>query len=354
MPKPWEINVTTSPIIDGWTIDEYCGVVTSQVVAGTGFFSDLAASLSDLFGGRSGTYQRQLASLRSEAIEQLREQALRAGGNWVIGVRMDFDEISGKSKQMFMVTAQGTAVMARRASSDAVQPQGRVLSGDDLDFEVERMRLVERARSGKLCFDDDTWEALTEHRVDEAVPFAIAEIHRLKKEFMDVGDAKRHTMSFLRELPLEAVQRHLHDAVLQSEDLASIAQEFIVAMGVVDLRWVQTHLTSSDLERRRALQLLRGHASFYSISDVGTIEAIIALLETAFPENVEVRQHRRKLSRKMESLWQCGCGTDNRTDDERCTACERDKRGLHRTDFLPEEAAAELRERAAVLRGKLG
>jgi uncharacterized protein YbjQ (UPF0145 family) len=104
--------VVTASVLEGWTIKEYRGLVSAHVVAGAGIFADFAASFRDLFGGRSATYQKQLASLQSEVLDLIYRRAKRLGANWVVGARLDFDEISGKNVQMFMVSAQGTAVLA--------------------------------------------------------------------------------------------------------------------------------------------------------------------------------------------------------------------------------------------------
>ena len=51
--------VTTTPILDGIKITDYLGVVNANIVIGANFFSDFAASLTDFFGGRSGSYQNK-------------------------------------------------------------------------------------------------------------------------------------------------------------------------------------------------------------------------------------------------------------------------------------------------------
>ena len=41
------VQLFTTPIIDGMPIEKYYGIVTANQVAGTGFFTDLTASFSD-------------------------------------------------------------------------------------------------------------------------------------------------------------------------------------------------------------------------------------------------------------------------------------------------------------------
>ena len=88
--------------------------VSAHIVAGTNLFSDFFASFSDVFGGRSQTYQKQLSSLYNEAIERIKYAAFELGANCVVGLSIDMDEISGKGKSMFMLTAVGTAVVLER------------------------------------------------------------------------------------------------------------------------------------------------------------------------------------------------------------------------------------------------
>jgi uncharacterized protein YbjQ (UPF0145 family) len=110
MRKLNNLLVTTTSSIEGMTIKQYIKPISAHVVAGTNFFSDFFASFSDVFGGRSQTYQRQLSSIYSEAIEILKQSAYELGANCILGLKVDLDEISGKGKSMFMITATGTAV----------------------------------------------------------------------------------------------------------------------------------------------------------------------------------------------------------------------------------------------------
>lgn len=43
--------ITTTPTIEGHPIKAYLGAINVNVVIGTNFFSDFAASFTDVFGG---------------------------------------------------------------------------------------------------------------------------------------------------------------------------------------------------------------------------------------------------------------------------------------------------------------
>lgn len=50
--------VTTTTLIEGRPVQQYLGVVTGEVIAGANLVRDmLFASITDIFGGRSGKYE---------------------------------------------------------------------------------------------------------------------------------------------------------------------------------------------------------------------------------------------------------------------------------------------------------
>lgn len=105
--------VTTTPIIQGQTISQYLGVVSSVVVLGTGLASELGASVADFLGTRAGGFQDKLGRAREIAMQELIEQAVERGGDAVIGLDLDYMTVAAN---MLMVSANGTVV---RLSSDA-------------------------------------------------------------------------------------------------------------------------------------------------------------------------------------------------------------------------------------------
>ena len=96
MLNPKDVLITTTSTVDGLKIKKYLKPVSAHIVAGTNLFSDFFASFSDVFGGRSNTYQKQLASLYNEATERIKFAAYEIGANYIVGLNIDMDEISRK------------------------------------------------------------------------------------------------------------------------------------------------------------------------------------------------------------------------------------------------------------------
>jgi len=100
---------TTTPNIEGKAIQQYLGVVSSEVIIGANIIKDFLGGLRDFVGGRSGTYERVLEEARTEALKELTQKAAQLNANAVVGIDFDYETIGNRSS-MLMVSASGTAV----------------------------------------------------------------------------------------------------------------------------------------------------------------------------------------------------------------------------------------------------
>ena len=103
------MTVTTTNNIEGRTIDAYLGVISSEVIIGANIFKDILGGLRDVFGGRSGTYERVMEEAKENAMRELTDKARALGANAIVGIDLDFETIGGTGS-MLMVSASGTAV----------------------------------------------------------------------------------------------------------------------------------------------------------------------------------------------------------------------------------------------------
>lgn len=101
--------VTTTPGVEGKKIIEYKGMVFGEVVAGVNFIKDFMGGITDVLGGRSGTYENELADARDKAVAEMSKRAEKMGADAVVGVDVDY-EVLGEKNSMLMVSASGTAV----------------------------------------------------------------------------------------------------------------------------------------------------------------------------------------------------------------------------------------------------
>ncbi len=99
----------------------------------------------------------QLTSLYNEAIQKIQKAAHEIGANGVVGLSIDMDEISGKSKSMFMLTAIGTAVVLADAvdNSSAYRQVDKLVnvSHEHLAVLHRKKEMLRHAKEGVLGFN---------------------------------------------------------------------------------------------------------------------------------------------------------------------------------------------------------
>ncbi|ARV59306.1 hypothetical protein BZZ01_12320 [Nostocales cyanobacterium HT-58-2] len=106
--------LTTTDVIQGAIIQSYLGIVTAEVVYGSNFLRDFFASIRDIIGGRTGSYERLFEEGQRKALEELERRALRLGADAVIGIEVDTGTINvDQSGVLILITATGTAVKLR-------------------------------------------------------------------------------------------------------------------------------------------------------------------------------------------------------------------------------------------------
>src|SRR5690606_7278250 len=101
--------VSTTPQIEGRAIRDYLGVVAGEAILGANVFRDIFASVRDVVGGRSGSYEKVLREARQTALDEMTAEARKLGADAVVGIDFDYETL-GAGGSMLMVAARGTAV----------------------------------------------------------------------------------------------------------------------------------------------------------------------------------------------------------------------------------------------------
>jgi uncharacterized protein YbjQ (UPF0145 family) len=105
-----DLIVTTEFSMAEYRVTERIEVITAECVFGMNLFKDFFAGIRDIFGGRSSSSQKVLRDARRTCLTELRREALIVGANAIVGVDLDYSEISGDGKSMLFVVVSGTAV----------------------------------------------------------------------------------------------------------------------------------------------------------------------------------------------------------------------------------------------------
>ncbi|MBQ8143690.1 MAG: YbjQ family protein [Butyricicoccus sp.] len=100
--------MTTGSYFEGYEIKKYLGIVSGQVVLGTGFLSEFTAAFADFFGAKSDQFANKLESAKQAAVRRLVLKSEKLGGNALIGVEFDYITFAAN---MIGVVANGTSVI---------------------------------------------------------------------------------------------------------------------------------------------------------------------------------------------------------------------------------------------------
>lgn len=109
------IMLTTEAYPQGLTITRRVEVVTAECAFGMNIFKDLFAGVRDIVGGRSEAVQKTLRDSRRTALYELKKEAHAVGANAVVGVDLDYVELSSAGSMVLLV-ASGTAVIVEATS----------------------------------------------------------------------------------------------------------------------------------------------------------------------------------------------------------------------------------------------
>ena len=161
-----EFIITSTNTIEGGKVIRYYGVINNNVVLGTNLFSDIGASFIDIFGGTSSSYQNKLKNIYDTSIQNLKVKARNLGANAILGLSIDFDEISGGKKSMFMISVSGTAVLVHY-SSDKVENNikfNESISNDLLVNELTKKQIIIKTQKDKLLSQQE-WHFIQQNPI---------------------------------------------------------------------------------------------------------------------------------------------------------------------------------------------
>ena len=101
------LTTETAPNLN---IKQRIEVITAECAFGMNVFRDLFAGVRDFVGGRSEAVQKTMRDSRRVALYELKKEAYEVGANAVVGVDLDYVELSANGN-MVMLVASGTAVI---------------------------------------------------------------------------------------------------------------------------------------------------------------------------------------------------------------------------------------------------
>lgn len=324
-------HITTTDGFQGGKITSYLGMVCANVVVGTNVFSDFAASVSDFFGGKSGTYRGKLEYIYREALDDLKQKALKLGANAVVGARADFDEISGKGKSMLMVSVSGTACLAEMPEGDrreeAGQAEASAVGQDELDREITRMEIIDYVKEYKRI--PDKWiDFMRENPIEEILDIVIY-VFSTNRTYVDQRDQRENTLSLLAAYGRDLLIPEVYGLAAKEGEL-DCASDLIHSLHLFDAARV---LELCREDHKKGATLLGAKSDTYDERDLAAMEEICGLYDS-LPDTGTIEKVTKSgmFSKKEEEKFICERGHENETYNEFCYQCGVNIKGLNRTE----------------------
>ncbi len=285
------IMLTTTNCIEGFKIDTYLGIVSESIVVGTNFLSDLAASFSDIFGGKSRSYQNELSNLKDIAINGLIKKAKGKGANGIIGISFDTDEISGAGKSMFMINVVGTAVKITQKDDHSMEALSSNVSGDVVSDHMQLKTIDERFYQDDFQLTMSEIDLLLRYNLLAKIEYFMESLKNIKVTLNSAEKMRHdyHISSLINYLGKEERSEQIlkfYSVIPKYLGLREEINRIAKALGLVDYKRLLGWLNSDNINLQHiSLQILKIIKYEYSSEDIFYCQSIIEFLKYKYSEN---------------------------------------------------------------------
>ena len=351
MARPKDILVSTTSTIEGIKVIKHLKPVYANVVVGTNIFSDFFASFTDILGGYSNTYQGKLNKIYEDSVKKIQQSCYDIGGNCVLGLKIDIDEISGKGQSMFMISAVGTAVFAEiePLNTNALKNFNKKVSIKQVNDLRYKNKVLKSVEDGNIDFNEETWEFITVNQMSEILLPILNYFSFDSKNYID------KLKIYIQNLPNDNKIEQLYSFLENTNDRNSalsvslIMREFFL----FDSEKTIELINSNEVQRKKiGLKIATFDKSHYDSNDIQGLIKLSKVIDTSFKELGEKTTKKKMLSSKEQEVWICKCDTTNVLKDTQnyCSSCQKDIYGFNLTELKPFEVVISLEDKISLIK----
>jgi len=321
------ILITTTNNIEGARIENYFELISTNIVVGTNFFSDLSASITDIFGGLSETYQNKLQKIYQIALNDLRIKAKELNANAIIGLKIDFDEISGKGKSMFMVSAIGTPIRLKYQERTIIDKKSSLISSEDLQKEFNKRLIIEKVNK-EIIPNKEDWEFLLNNpipEISEKLLIMYVTAKRVKDYEMGIEDSYRllfrNISLYFKNLDNTKSSEILYSHIKDNPKLIITLIDYCKLFSPYEILKL---LKEKNINT--AIICLTIDKSIYTKEDLKIMKEIISTIDS-LPDSGKIDLVKKTIGKAKEK-YICENGHINDSDEEYCDTCGVNIKGL--------------------------
>lgn len=331
-----KILASTTNHLEGYKIVSYKGVFSERVVVGAGLLSDIFASFTDIVGGRSGKYEDRLEELYGHATKKLISTVLSHGGNAIVGMRLDVDEISQKNNSLFMINAYGTAVVIEKdenavLSNESDEHNDNFVQGLKVERKIKALDFLESVNKGST--PGSITSELNKDPLLELDIHAVREIlNTIEYRFSGSNDDLMEILSErIPVLEMDDLKVSVYERLENFEDLKEAEFDFYKYIiepkyDIID-QLLKPNAFNSFNQFKKAifkiyLPTLQKNKSYYDSKDIEYLKTIIEELEN-FKTTLRVKQiETTGTFNIIKKVWICAtCHYENKEKNTTCEKC---------------------------------
>ncbi|GAA3413568.1 hypothetical protein GCM10020370_70330 [Paenibacillus hodogayensis] len=281
-----------------------------------------------------------MKSIYDEVMNHLTEEAVKLGANAIVGVKIDHDEVSGKGKQMFMVTANGTAAFIPEYSQEKEIPASEQLveiSFEKYQYEQKRLKLIFNVNQDYNAIPN-YWQTIFEYYSPEIM----GQIFKLYSETdIDYNNTFSNVFEYFNGVDESLAKTFLYQNLQDRK-----ARTIIHQAKLTDYDRIENILVNNTewIVKKNALALVTGDKRKYHADDIAKLEKLKSLIMTTFVQRAKYDSDR----------WTCECGKVNKSNVIYCKSCDHDDRGFKKGEVSVEETQTKLTEKLYVLKHIFG
>lgn len=321
------LTVTTSTLMGDYVIEKYYGYISINFVTGANFLRDWLAGWTDILGGVSKAYTRELDELKSMARKALENKVRLLGMNCILGLQIDLDPIFGSSYSMFMVSATGTACKIRNLTGNDTTN----IEEDNIKLDLSRLYANDLISNEPLNFFNCT--------VDEIEGFLASlpensEFLLVDKLLKEIKDNPNKTLLSGTKSNIDSITEYLlgenYSEICKyvNNNISKEKAIFIKTFNVIDYPSILEqfkNLTNKDTEID-LLVSLSAQPPLITKDDFIALKELIKYLDSKYTKDVTLKV--QGFSKKKE-MWICKhCGSSVDMDRQSCFQCNHDRYGL--------------------------
>ncbi|HBZ03831.1 MAG TPA: hypothetical protein DEO83_08495 [Lachnospiraceae bacterium] len=306
------IIVTTGASIEGYSIHEYLGFISSQAILGSNFISGIAANVADV--ARKDT--AKLEQCREDAENQLIKTAKKKGANAIIGMSMTYAPFEAGS---FGIIVSGTAVKVNKIANIT----------DNVHKEIYVSNYYTRLvpRPVKVVLDGNS----------QSINMKLV--------------CYNYNHEDIQALRCDVEYTNLYDERLVIKNVDFVFSENI-NLSVIESDFIQSKVSPNDLlllkDAKITLNKYATPRGVYACNDVPLNVTLSSRRLQALKEKRGIDAVEKYKTDGM--IWTCNCGHVNEAGSEECIVCGRKQKDIMtKTAFNYEEMIDRMREKEYVV-----